>query len=180
MALVSQASGSSSFLYRKSPTTATNERLTSVSSGIESEASFSHNGKLVVYSFASSPDSKSAVWVVGADGRNPHSITGVEDALHPVFSPDDSRLFYAASSVTGHYSPIVPPARHDWDVFSVPVQSDAVPVGSGPTRITHTSFYDLRSLDVAADEVNPGGTKVLISTTGYLSGLCSNNSPAEL
>jgi hypothetical protein len=168
MALVSKTTKSSSFLYRKSPTARTNERLTSASSGIESEASFSHSGKFVVYSFASSPDSKSAVWVVGADGRNPHSITGVdEDALHPDFSPDDSSVFYAASSVMGHYSPIVRPARHDWDVFSVPVQSGVVPAGAGPTRITHTSFYDLRSLDVAADEVNPGGTKVLISTTGY-------------
>jgi hypothetical protein len=168
MALVSQASGSSSFLYRKSPSIRTNERLTAASSGIESEASFSHNGKLVVYSCARSPDSKSAVWVVGADGRNPHPITGMnEDALHPVFSPDDSTVFYAASSFTGNYSPIVRPARHDWDVFSVPVQSGAVPVGAVPTRITHTSFYDLQSLDVAADEVNPGGTKVLISTTGY-------------
>jgi hypothetical protein len=168
MALVSQASGSSSFLYRKNPSTKTNERLTAASSGIESEASFSHNGKFVVYSFASSPDSKSAVWVVGADGRNAHPITGMEeDALHPVFSPDDSRVFYAASSFTGNHSPIVRPARHDWDVFSVPVQSGAVPAGAGPTRVTHTSFYDLQSLDVAADEVNPGGTKVLISTSGY-------------
>ena len=32
MALVSQASGSSSFLYRKSPSTRTNERLTAASS----------------------------------------------------------------------------------------------------------------------------------------------------
>jgi hypothetical protein len=40
-------------------------------------------------------------------------------------------------------------------------------MAAGPTRITHTSFYDLRSLDVAADEVNPGGAKVLISTSSY-------------
>ncbi len=106
--------------------------------------------------------------MVGADGRNPHPITGKdEDALHPVFSPDDSRVFYAASSFTGNHSPIVRPARHDWDVFSVPVQSGAIPADAGPRRITHTSFYDLQSLDVSADEVNPGGTKVLISTSGY-------------
>jgi Tol biopolymer transport system component len=167
MTLVSKASGSSSFLYRESQSHGTNERLTAASSGIESEASFSHNGKLVVYSFASSPNSKSAVWVVGADGRNPHPITGAdEDALHPVFSPDDSTVFYAASSFTGNHSPIVRPARHDWDVFSVPVQPGAVSVGTGPTRITHTSFYDLRSLDVAADKIW-GGTRVLISTSGY-------------
>jgi hypothetical protein len=61
----------------------------------------------------------------------------------------------------------VRPSRHDWGVFSVPVQSGAVPVGAGPTQITHTSFYDLKSLDVAADEVNPRGTKLLISTSGY-------------
>jgi hypothetical protein len=166
-ALLSQSSGNSSFLYRKSPSSGVKQRLTAASSGIESEASFSHNGKFVVYSFSSSPDSKSSVWVVGSDGQNPHSITSAdEDALHPVFSPDDSKVFYAASSFTGNHSPIVRPARHDWDVFSVPIRSGAVPVGAGPTRITHTSFYDLQSLDVAADAIW-GGTRVLISTRGY-------------
>lgn len=163
MALFSRTSGGSSFLYRKSPSTGTSVRLTAAVSGIESEASFSHDGKLVVYTFASSPDSKASVWVVGADGRNPHSITGSdEDALHPVFSPNDSEVFYAASKFTGNHSPIVRPARHEWDVFSVSLQASAV-----PTQITHGSFYDLQSLDVVADGVNPGGTKLLISTTGY-------------
>jgi Tol biopolymer transport system component len=114
----SQTSGNSSFLYRKYPSSGKSERLTPATSGIEAEANFSHNGKLVVYSFADSPDSKSAVWVVGSDGSKPHPITGKdEDALHPVFSPDDSKVFYAASSFTGHHSPIARPARHDWDVF---------------------------------------------------------------
>src|ERR1035437_8371998 len=61
IALFSQASGNSSFLYRKSTSTGTNARLTSASSGIESEASFSHDGKLVVYTFAASQDSKAGV-----------------------------------------------------------------------------------------------------------------------
>jgi hypothetical protein len=71
--LVSQSSGNSSFLYRKNSPGGASVRLTSATTGIESEASFSHSGKLVVYSFASSADSKSAVWVVGADGTNPHA-----------------------------------------------------------------------------------------------------------
>lgn len=168
MALVSQTSGDSSYLYRKNSSTGMTVRLTAAVSGIESEASFSHDGKLVVFTFANSQDSKASVWVVGADGRNPHPITGKdEDALHPAFSPDDSKVFYAVSNFTGNHSPIVRPARHDWDVFSVPVQSGAIPVGAGPTRITHTPFYDLQSLDVAADGINPGGTQVLISTSGY-------------
>ena len=168
VALFAQPSGNSSFLYRKSPSSGANVRLTEASNGIESEPSFSHDGKLVVYSFATSMDSKSQVWVVGADGRNAHPITGKdEDTLHPVFSPDGSRVFYAASSFTGHYSPIVRPARHDWDVFSIPVQSNAMIGGATATRITQASFYDLHSLDIAADTVNPGGTKFLISTTGY-------------
>jgi Tol biopolymer transport system component len=166
--LLSQTSGSSSFLYRKDPSAGTSVRLTQASIGIESEASFSHNGKLVVYSFATSPDSKSAVWVVGVDGRNPHALTSKdEDALHPVFSPDDSKVFYAESSFTGHHSPIVRPGRHDWDVFSIPVQSNATTVSIAPTQITHASFYDLQSLDIVPDALNQGGTKLLISTTGY-------------
>jgi hypothetical protein len=165
--LVSQTSGSSSFLYRKDPSGGKSVRLTTALNGIESEASFSHNGKLVVYSFANSPDSKSSVWVVGTDGSNPHAITGEDDdALHPVFSPDDSKLFYAASSFTGHYSPVVRPARHDWDIFSLPVQSNVASAGVAPTRISHESFYDLKSLDAAPDEAW-GGTKLLISTSAY-------------
>jgi Tol biopolymer transport system component len=166
--LISQTHGDSSFLYRKDLSNGKSVRLTAAVNGIESEATFSHNGELVVYSFASSPDSKSAVWMVGADGRNPHAITGNdEDALHPVFSPDDSKVFYGASSFTGNHSPIVRPARHDWDVFSVPVQSNATTDSSTPTQVTHASFYDLQSLDIVADALNQGGTKLLISTTGY-------------
>ena len=168
VALFSLPNGSSSFLYRKNLSSGTRGRLTEVLNGIESEPSFSHDGKLVVYSFAPSPGSKSQIWVIGADGENAHPITGKdEDALHPAFSPDDSKVFYAASSFTGHYSPIVRSARHDWDVFSIPVQSNANVGGPAATRISRTLFYDLRSLDTAADTVNPGGTKYLISTTGY-------------
>jgi Tol biopolymer transport system component len=166
--LLSQSSGSSSFLYRRDSPSGKNVRLTSASAGIESEASFSHDGKLVVYSFAESPESKSSVWLVGIDGSNPHAITGKdEDALHPAFSPDDSKVFYAASKFTGHHSPIARPARHEWDVLSIPVQASGTNTGITPTQVTHKSFYDLRSLDVAADGVSPGGTKLLISTTGY-------------
>lgn len=165
IALFSKSSGSSSFLYRKDLTSGASVRLTTALSGIESEASFSHDGKLVAYSFATAPDSKSSVWVVGIDGSNPHAITGADqDALHPVFSPDDSKVFYAASGFTGHHSPIVRPSRHDWDVFSVFVESNTV---NAPERITHELFYDMQSLDATADPVNQGGTKLLISTTGY-------------
>jgi hypothetical protein len=167
-ALFSKPDGNSSFLFLKNGSNGANQRLTAVSHGIESEPSFSRNGKLVVYSFANSPDSKSEVWTVSAEGQNPHPVTGEgQDALHPIFSPDGSRVFYAASSFTGHYSPVVRPARHDWDLYSIPVQPNALTPGAVPTRITHASFYDLRSLDIAADTVGPGGTKLLISTTGY-------------
>jgi hypothetical protein len=166
--LFSQGRGDSSFLYRKDLSNGKSVRLTAAASGIESEATFSHNGNLVVYSFANSPDSKSAVWVVGADGRNPHAITEKdEDALHPVFSPDDSKVFYAASGYTGNHSPIARPARHDWDVFSTPVQPNAATGSSAPTQVTHASFFYLQSLDIVADALNQGGTKLLVSTTGY-------------
>jgi len=166
--LFSRTSGDSSFLYRKNPSDGSSVRLTSASIGIESEESFSHNGKLVVYSFATSPDSKSAVWVVGTDGSNPHALTGKDDdALRPVFSPDDSKVLYAVSSFTGNHSPVVRPARHNWDVFSIPVQSSATTTSGAATQITHGSFYDMQSLDVVADPLNRGGAKLLISTTGY-------------
>ncbi len=127
-ALSSRTSGDSSFLYCKDSSSGKDVRLTAASKGIESEASFSRNGKLVVYSFAASLESKSAIWVVGADGRNAYRLTGEdEDALHPVFSPDDLKVFYGASTFTGNHSPIVRPARHNWDLFSVPVQANETP-----------------------------------------------------
>jgi hypothetical protein len=168
IALYSQVQGSSSFLYRKDPASGTNVRLTKAPRGIESEAGFSHDGKLVVYSFATAPDSRSTVWMVGEDGRNPHPLTGDhDDALHPVFAPDDSKVFYAVSRLTGNYSPIVRPARHDWDVYAIAVQSNAASQAVPPVPITQASLYDLRSIDVADDSVKPGTTKLLVSTTGY-------------
>lgn len=168
MSLSSQSSGNSSFLYRASAPGGAKARLTSVSSGIESEASFSHDGKLVVYAYARAADSKSSIWVVGSDGKNARAMTAMdEDALHPVFSPDDSKVFYATSSFTGNHSPIARPARHDWDVLSIPIQAGAAVVGATPLKITHQSLYDLRSLDVAPDGINPGGIKLLVSTSGY-------------
>ncbi|MGA2205120.1 MAG: hypothetical protein ABSG10_00155 [Terracidiphilus sp.] len=165
--LFSEASGSSSFLYLQDSSGKKKTRLTGALKGIESEPSFSHDGKFVVYTFADSPNSKSAVWLVGVDGNNPHAISDSDqDALHPVFSPDDTKVFYAVSNFSGHYSPIVRPARHDWDLFSIPVGS-GTHAGTVPTQITHESFYDLRSLDATADGLNPGGTKLLISTSGY-------------
>lgn len=141
IALFSQNSGGSSFLYRKDSPNGKQERLTAAVDGIESEPSFSHNGELIVYSFATSPDSKSAVWEVGADGSNPHAITREdEDALHPIFSPDDSKILYAASKFTGHHSPIARPARHEWDVFSVSAQSAGKVAGASPLQVTHLSL----------------------------------------
>lgn len=168
IALISQASGASSFLYREDLSTGAKKRLTQAPSGIESEPSFSRDGRLVVYSFAQSPESNSSIWVVGADGQDPHQITGKDqDAMHPVFSPDGSSVFYAASAFTGHYSPVVNAARHGWDLFSVPLQSGALVAGAGPTQITHGALYDLKSLDVAGDGSAPGELNLLVSTTGY-------------
>ncbi|HEY2001097.1 MAG TPA: hypothetical protein VGG80_02205 [Acidobacteriaceae bacterium] len=165
--LFSERHGNSSFLYRRD-ISGKKVRLTSAQSGIESEARFSHDGKLVVYCFAEGPNTKSQVWIVNLDGSNAHAITGKsEDALHPVFSPDDSKVFYAVSNITGNYSPVVRPARHDWDVYSIAIHSTAKAPVATPVQITHSAFYDLRSLDVAADGITPGATKLLISTTGY-------------
>ncbi len=132
----------------------------------------------MVYPFAGSQDSKASVWVVGANGKNPHFITGKEkDPLHPTFLPMTQRVFVAMSNFTGNHSPSARPARLGWDVLSVSLQSGATPLGAASTQITHRSFYDLRSLDVVAEGVNPGGTKVLISTYGYRIGALLKNFP---
>lgn len=163
----SELKGNSSLLYKKT-TSGREERLTSAEAGIESEPNFSHDGKYVAYSYATSTTAKSSVWIVAIDGSQAHVISSQDqDSMRPVFAPDDSKVFYAVSNFTGNHSPIVRPARHNWDVYVVPVQAGAVVTGSTPTQVTHTSFYDLQSLDVALDGITPTGTKLLISTTGY-------------
>ncbi len=163
--LVSEAHGDSSFLVRNASPGHPRVRLTSAQSGIESEASFSHDGKLVTYSLAASPSSKSTIWVVGADGSNPHPLTNAdEDALHPAFSPDDKAIFYAVSSWTGHHSPIAAPRRHEWNVYVRALNSEP---STSPQQMTNESFYEVTSLDVASDGVRPGKTKILLSTTAY-------------
>lgn len=165
--IISQPDRDSSFLYRVESVTGRQVRLTPALAGIESEPSFSHDGKHVVYSYASSAESTSAIWMVDAGGRNAKALTSErEDASHPAFSPDDSEIYYAASNFTGHYSPVVRSARHDWDLFSRPASTGTATVEL-PKRITHDLLYDLRSLDVAADDLTPGGIRVLISTSGY-------------
>ena len=99
------------------------------------------------------------------DGSNPHPVTREdEDALHPVFSPDDKAIFYARSSWTGHHSPIAAPRRHDWNVYKKELDSES---SSAPQQLTNDSFYELNSLDVVADDVRPGKTKILLSTSAY-------------
>ena len=166
--LVSKSSGDSSFLYRSDLATGKLVRLTAAADGIESEPSFSHDGKLVAYSYASSPDSKSSIWIVGVNSTAPHQLTGEnEDALHPVFPPDGTQVLYAASRFTGRHSPVVRPARHDWDVFARPLHPAARTADAPPAQLTHSSFYEMHSLDTAADDVGGEGAKILISTSGY-------------
>ena len=52
-------------------------------------------------------------------------------------------------------------------MFSVPVHFDVKVTGAASVQITHANFYNLQSLDVTADPLNVGGTKILVSTTGY-------------
>ena len=113
--------------YLKSPSNGANQRLTAASNGIESEPSFSHDGKLVVYSFANSPDSKSEVWAVRAEGRNPHPITGKDqDTLIRFFLLMAQECSMQRRTLRGTTLQSSAPARHDWDVYSIPVQPNAM------------------------------------------------------
>jgi len=49
----------------------------------------------------------------------------------------------------------------------MPIQSSTAIAGAAPAQETRLSLYDLYSVDVAADGVAPGGTKILISTSAY-------------
>ncbi|MGB8772398.1 MAG: hypothetical protein WCC92_22500 [Candidatus Korobacteraceae bacterium] len=149
--------GGACFIYLGELSTGTAKRLTKVRSGCEADPSFSSDGKFIVYSYAPQNDRKSSLFVVNADGSNSRQITpfGTDD-VYPVFSPDNSTVYFARSGYFGHHSPIAASRQHDFDLFAADFTNNKV------TQLTYQSLYDLRSLSLS-----PNGKELLISTTRY-------------
>jgi Tol biopolymer transport system component len=149
--------GGTCFVYLGALSAGPAKRLTKVRSGCEADPSFSSDGKVIVYAYAPQNDRKSSLFVVNIDGSNSRQITpfGTDDA-YPVFSPDNSTVYFARSGYFGHHSPIAASRQHDFDLFAVNLTNNKV------TQLTYQSLYDLRSLCLS-----PDGKELLISTTRY-------------
>jgi Tol biopolymer transport system component len=157
LVVFSHQDGGACFIYLGNLSTAAAKRLTKARSGCEADPSFSSDGKFIVYSYASRNDRKSSLFIVNADGSNSRQITPSEtDDVYPVFSPDNSNVYFARSGYFGHHSPIAASRQHDFDLFSVDLKNNKV------TQLTYQGLYDLRSLCLS-----PDGKELLISTTRY-------------
>jgi hypothetical protein len=75
-----------------------NKRLVSPSFACGQEPAWSPDG-----AFISFTDCESAIWVMNADGTNPHRVTpsGITGDAHPAWSPDGTRLTFAHNAQLG-------------------------------------------------------------------------------
>jgi len=145
------------FLYMGDLNTRAAKRLTKAQSGCENNPSFSSDGNLVVYSYASRDDRKSSLFIINADGSHSRQITpNGSDDVYPVFSRDGRLVYFVRSGYFGHSSPIAASRQHDFDLFSVDLTSGSV------AQLTQQSLYDLQSL-----ALSPDGKDLMISTTRY-------------
>lgn len=155
--MFSLVSNDSCFLYRTDLTSRKADKLTARTEGCESDPSFSRDGKLIAYSVTNGNKEKSSIWIIHSDGTNDHRVmAATEDSSHPVFALDDKRLYFVRAGFFGHYSPIAREAKHDLDIFSVPID------GGEAAALTQQHFYSLQSLSMS-----PDGKSLLVSTTRY-------------
>ena len=152
-----------SYVYVAVPSGGAARRLTTATSGWETDPVVSRSGNLVAYALSDGPEAKSQIWVSQIDGSHAHRVSSAEeDAIMPAFGSDDHLLVYVKSRFSGHYSPIARPRRHEFDLMKVLVDKDGPVAGAAPIELTEQHFFDLRSLSVSTD-----GERVLLSTSGY-------------
>jgi hypothetical protein len=161
--LYTETLGSSSFVFMKLPGQSVGHRLTGRTGGWESDPTLSPDGKVVAYTVANDPNSKSEVWISRSDGSHAHQVSGAdEDALQPAFGADSRLLLYVVSRYNGHYSPIARPRKHDFDIVKIAIDPDGPVTGALPVELTQQHFFDMHSL-----AVSPDGQHFLLSTSGY-------------
>jgi hypothetical protein len=161
--IVAERNGGNEFLYISDSTGGAPRRLTTKSSGVESDAAISHDGRWVAFSYAESEEGRSEVWVASVIGKTVARVSGAdEDALLPAFGKDDRTLLYVRSMFNGHYSPIARPRKHDFDVYAIPFGPEGPVSGATALQLTHQQFFDMGSLSISTD-----GESFLVRTTGY-------------
>jgi Tol biopolymer transport system component len=141
------------FLYRASLESGQATRITAAPDGCESDPSYSADGKLIAYSYRLPEQQKSAIYLVGADGANPHLLVGGgEDDAFPAFSPRTAEIFFLRSQFFGNYDGINPDRRHDIDLFTTDLSGKV-------QQITSRKYYD-----ASPPSVSPDGGQVIFKT----------------
>jgi Tol biopolymer transport system component len=85
--LFTATKGNTCFLYKAEIKTGMMRRVTSATSGCETDPTFSPDGTALAYMSSIEPGGRAALIVAKADGSAAHPlVSSAEDNLHPVFS----------------------------------------------------------------------------------------------
>lgn len=111
----------------------------------ESEASYSPDGNLIIYSVS---NETSQIWVMDTDGSNKKQLTQAGSNKSPFFSPDGNRLVFMSDRDNAG----------SWEIYSMN------PDGSDQQRLTNNSLNDITprwfrkkiSIKVDREISNPG------------------------
>lgn len=138
--------GASAFIYRIPIGTGKAVRLTSATAGYEGLPSFSADGKQIAYSYSPGRDGNSRIFIANADGSNARALAnnGTND-FRPLLTPDNKSVIFKRYGYYGNYSPIVRPARHEWNFYAADLN------GNNIRQLTSESLYEVSPASLSPD-----------------------------
>lgn len=146
------------FLYRAVIGDNAASRVTTASSGCESNPAFSPDGRLIAYSYSKAGERKSQIFVVNADGAASRQITkpsGDSDDIYPVFAPSGDKIVFVRSGFFGNFDGINADRRHKFNAYSTDLAGHL-------TQLTSVNFYD-----VSQPAVTPDGKHFVFKVFDY-------------
>jgi Tol biopolymer transport system component len=146
LVVVEFAKGSSSFDYVVPVDTGNATRLTDAKDGVESNPTFSPDGKRIAFNYRPGNHERGRIIIANIDGSDAHpwSPSGSDD-LSPVFSPDNKTIVFSRSGFYGSYSPVAQPHAHFWNFYAADSE------GTDVRQVTNESFYMTSPASVSPD-----------------------------